>query len=252
VPEASDDMEESRPVRQPTRAGHSPGSAIEVILPNRSDWGADLAEAAFQAITAFPYAQVELPTISPVAAAIWCARLWSDRAGWAPLYLGYGGHYPKPGAGYTFRRWEERWYRWPDERGRLLRLALTSAPEADIYAGCLLRTTRSRKAGTAVGGTVAWADVDGRWTAQREVDLRRLDGLPVWQVASGHQGRHVYVRLGVEPEAPERIEVWNRRIGALLEADAGWSETKVLRLPGTLNHKPRAGRHVPTPVRWLS
>jgi hypothetical protein len=120
-----------------------------------------------------------------------------------------------------------------------------------VYAGCLLRATRSRKAGTALAGTVAWADVDGPWTGQREAALHRLDGLPVWQVASGHQGRHVYVRLGLEPEPPDRIEAWNRRIGALLDADVGWSETKVLRPAGTFNHKLRRGRRIPTPVRWL-
>ena len=211
----------------------------------------DLAEAAFQTLTAFPDAEVSLPCDPCAAAAMWTARLWGDRGGWACVYLGHGGHYPEGSSAYTFTRFEERWFRWPDDRGRLLQLALTAGSEADVYAGCLLRTTRSRKAGNALPGLVAWADVDGPWTPQRQAALDRLDGLPVWQVASGDQGRHVYVRLGVEAEAPERIEAWNRRIGALLEADAGWSETKILRLPGTFNHKPQRGRPLPVPVRWL-
>lgn len=213
----------------------------------------DLAEAAFQTLTEFPDAEVSLPCDPCAAAAVWTARLWGDRGGWACLYLGRGGHYPEGSSGYTFTRFEERWFRWPEERGRLLQLALSSGPEADVYAGCLLRAGRSRKAGNALPGLVAWADVDGPWTPHRQAALDRLTGLPVWQVASGQQGRHVYVRLGVEPEPPERIEAWNRRIGALLDADAGWSETKILRLPGTFNHKHynTRRRRLPVPVRWL-
>jgi len=224
-----------------------------MILPETHP---DLAEATHQTLTAFPDAEVSLPCDPCAAAAIWTARLWGDRSGWACLYLGHGGHYPKASSGYTFTRFEERWFRWPDDRGRLLQLALTYGPEADVYAGCLLRATRSRKAGNALPGLVAWADVDGLWTPQRQAALDRLDGLPVWQVASGNHGGHVYVRLGVEPESAERIEAWNRRIGALLDADAGWSETKVLPLPGTFNHKCQPDRAVlvrrlPVPVRWL-
>ena len=220
-----------------------------MILPETHP---DLAEAAYQTLAAFPDADVSLPCDPCAAAAIWTARLWGDRGGWACLYLGHGGHYPKGSSGYTFTRFKERWFRWPDERGRLLQVALTSGPEADVYVGCLLRATRSRKAGNALPGLVAWADVDGPWTPQRQAALDRLSGFPVWQVASGNQGRHIYVRLGVELESAARIEMWNRRIGALLDADAGWSETKVLRLPGTFNHKEsRIGRRLPVPVRWL-
>jgi hypothetical protein len=237
----------TRPASTP-RPATADDSRTEMVLLETHH---DLAEAAFQTLTAFPDAEVSLPCDPCAAAAMWTARLWGDRGGWACVYLGHGGHYPEGSSAYTFTRFEERWFRWPDDRGRLLQLALTAGSEADVYAGCLLRTTRSRKAGNALPGLVAWADVDGPWTPQRQAALDRLDGLPVWQVASGDQGRHVYVRLGVEAEAPERIEAWNRRIGALLEADAGWSETKILRLPGTFNHKPQRGRPLPVPVRGL-
>jgi hypothetical protein len=68
-------------------------------------------------------------------------------------------------------------------------------------------------------------------------------------VASG-SGRHVYMPLD-QPETPERLEGWNRRLGALLDADSGWSETKLLRLPGTYNHKPRVAGGRPVLVQWL-
>ena len=44
---------------------------------------------------------------------------------------------------------------------------------------------------------------------------------------------------------------WILLLAALLDADAGWSQTKLLRLPGTFNHKPRAAGGRPTPVVWL-
>ena len=71
----------------------------------------DLAEAAYQTLTEFPDAEVSLPCNPCAAAAIWTARLWGDRDGWACLYLGHGGHCPKGSSGYTFTRFEERWFR---------------------------------------------------------------------------------------------------------------------------------------------
>ncbi len=102
--------------------------------------------------------------------------------------------------------------------------ALAGPAHADVYAGVLLRARPSRRAGTALPGRVAWADVDGGWTAERALD---------------------------QPEPPARLEAWNRRLAVLLGADAGWSETKLLRLPGTLNHKPAASGGRPAPVEWL-
>ena len=63
-------------------------------------------------------------------------------------------------------------------------------------------------------------------------------------------GRHVYLPLG-ETVDPDRLERINRRLAVALEADDGWSRSKVLRLPGTLNHKPRPFGASSVPVRWL-
>src|SRR3712207_183144 len=91
-----------------------------------------LAEAAVQLVTAFPDAAVDVDQDDPaVQAAIWTARMWGTRRGWACLAIGHGGHYP-PGGAYTFTRFAERWYRWPDQRTRLLREALAAAPAADV------------------------------------------------------------------------------------------------------------------------
>ena len=114
-----------------------------------------------------------------------------------------------------------------------------------------LHSVLSSLAGRAApaAGPIAWADVDGPWTAQRAQALDRLGGWPTWQVHSG-SGRHLYLPLG-ELEPPARLEGWNRRLAALLQADSGWSETKLLRLPGTYNHKPRTAGGRSRLVRWL-
>jgi hypothetical protein len=176
------------------------------------------------------------------------ARLWGSREGHACLALGVDGHLSRGGR-YEFRRFVQCFHRWPVGRHRLLAQAMAAADQADVYVGVLLRSGRSRRAGTAQPGRLAWADVDGAWTIQRAQALDRLGGWPTWQVHSG-SGRHLYLPLE-DLEPPERLEGWNRRLAALLAADSGWSQTKLLRLPGTYNHKPRAAGGQSRLVRWL-
>jgi len=234
--------------RGPIHAGATSGH------PRReaSGYDVDLADAVFALGAGLPVAELAVPgdpaTGRAAAAALWMARVWGDRDGYACLCVGEGGHLGTGGR-YQFRSFRQSFHPWPARRARLLGQAMAAAPHADVYVGVLLRGRPSRRAGTALPGRVAWADVDGPWTAERAQALRRLDGHPVWQVASG-SGRHVYLPLD-QLEAPERLEGWSRRLGALLAADAGWSETKLLRLPGTYNHKPRAAGGRPVLVEWL-
>jgi hypothetical protein len=179
---------------------------------------------------------------------LWTQRLWGDQRGHACLGLGHQGHFT-PSGRYQFTRFEQRFFPWPTTADKLIQVALHARETADVYVGVLLRARPSRKRGDALGGRVAWADVDGPWTPERAAALGRLGGRTVWQVDSGG-GRHIYLPLD-DPEPPGRLEAWNRRLGALLDADAGWSETKVRRLPGTLNHKQRAHGHDSIPVRWI-
>ena len=213
----------------------------------------DLVEAAFAVGVGLPVAELVVAgdpaTARAAAAALWMARLWGDRPGFACLCVGLGGHLSQTGS-YGFDRFTQCFHRWPAGRHRLLAQAMAAADQADVYVGVLLRSGPSRRAGTAQPGPVAWADVDGPWTTQRAQALDRLGGWPTWQVHSG-SGRHLYLPLG-ELEPPARLEGWNRRLAALLEADSGWSETKLLRLPGTYNHKPRARGGRSLPVEWLS
>jgi hypothetical protein len=212
----------------------------------------ELVEAVFAVGASLPVAELTVPgddaTGRAAAAALWMARLWGDRDGHACLCLGVDGHLG-PGGGYEFRRFTQCFHRWPPGRHRLLAQAMAAADQADVYVGVLLRNGPSRRAGTAQPGRVAWADVDGAWTSQRTAALGRLGGWPTWQVQSG-SGRHLYLPLE-DLEAPERLEGWNRRLAALLDADSGWSQTKLLRLPGTYNHKPRNAGGRSRLVRWL-
>jgi hypothetical protein len=212
----------------------------------------DLVEAVFAVGAGLPVAELALPgdeaTARAAAAALWMARLWGDRDGHACVCLGVDG-YLGQGGRYQFRRFTQCFHGWPAGRHRLLAQAMAAADQADVYVGVLLRRGPSRRAGTAQPGRVAWADVDGAWTTQRARALGRLGGWPSWQVQSG-SGRHLYLPLeNLEP--PERLEGWNRRLAALLAADSGWSQSKLLRLPGTYNHKPRAAGGRSRLVRWL-
>jgi putative DNA primase/helicase len=212
----------------------------------------DLVEAAFAVGAGLPVAELAVPgdpaTGRAAAAALWMARLWGDRDGHACLGVGVDGHLT-PGGGYQFGRFTQSFHRWPAGRDRLLAQAMAAADQADVYVGVLLRSGPSRRAGTAQAGRVAWADVDGAWTTQRARALGRLGGWPTWQVQSG-SGRHLYLPLD-DLEEPERLEGWNRRLAILLAADSGWSASKLLRLPGTFNHKPRAAGGRSVPVTWL-
>ena len=212
----------------------------------------DLVEAVFAVGAGLPVAELTVAgdeaTGRAAAAALWMARLWGDRDGHACLALGVDGHLGRSGH-YQFRRFTQSFHRWPGGRYRLLTQAMAAAGHADVYVGVLLRSGPSRRAGTALAGQVAWADVDGAWTTQRARALGRLGGWSTGQVQSG-SGRHLYLPLE-DLEPPERLEGWNRRLAALLAADSGWSASKLLRLPGTYNHKPRAAGGRSRLVRWL-
>jgi hypothetical protein len=230
----------------------SPTAAWSSHAADQAGVDVELVEAVFAVGASLPVAELAVPgddaTGRAAAAALWMARLWGSREGHACLALGVDGHLSRGGR-YEFRRFVQCFHRWPVGRHRLLAQAMAAADQADVYVGVLLRSGRSRRAGTAQPGRVAWADVDGAWTIQRAQALDRLGGWPTWQVHSG-SGRHLYLPLE-DLEPPERLEGWNRRLAALLAADSGWSQTKLLRLPGTYNHKPRAAGGQSRLVRWL-
>jgi hypothetical protein len=179
-------------------------------------------------------------------AAQWCDRVWGDRRGHFFFAFGVGGHFTETGK-YDFERWIERSGRWPDDRDRFLADAIDKAAECDVYVAPYSRSNASRKKGNALPSPILYADVD-------QLDgirgfARALIGPGGLLVDSGN-GLHPYLHFPVELE-PAELEEWNRRLARVLQADAGWAENKVLRLPGTWNHKGRARGESSTPVRLL-
>lgn len=177
----------------------------------------------------------------------WVDQVWGDRRGHCHFAFGVGGHFNDSNK-YEFERWIERSGEWPRCRDQFLADAITKSAECDVYVAPYLRSNASRKKGNALPSNILYADVDS------------LDGIAGFEraligpggllVGSG-RGRHPYLRLPEELE-PTELERWNRRLARALHADAGWAENKVLRLPGTWNHKTRAQGAPSLPVALVT
>lgn len=162
--------------------------------------------------------------------------MWAGQRGYFHFAIGVGGHFAETGR-YEFDHWHERSGRWPDDQERFLAEAIAKSSECDVYVAPYLRASPSRKKGNALPSRWLYADVDEQDPHLEDV-LRQLIGPGGLLVDSG-QGRHPYSRLPESLE-PVELEQWNMRFARRLGADAGWAENKLLRLPGTFNHKPRA------------
>jgi hypothetical protein len=91
--------------------------------------------------------------------------------------------------------------------------------------------------GEVLPGTVVWIDIDDGEALER---LREFAHRPHLVVASGSGGAHAYWRL-TEEQLPAVIERANRMLCAALHGDlASTDAARIMRLPGTVNHK--AGR----------
>jgi hypothetical protein len=115
----------------------------------------------------------------------------------------------------------------------------------DVYVGCAARLrprgTRENIAATAL----LWADCDNRRSLQA---ARVFTPSPSMIVASGSPGHgHAYWAL-TEPLDLDATEHTNRRLAQTLGADVRCADaTRILRPPGTFNHK----HDPPTPVELL-
>ncbi|MDQ3381698.1 MAG: CHC2 zinc finger domain-containing protein [Actinomycetota bacterium] len=129
------------------------------------------------------------------------------------------------------------------------------ADKADIYVGV---APRIRKEGKQTGGKDAidqvqalWADCD---TSDAITMLADFVPAPTIEVASGG-GVHAYWMLDA-PVSKEQAEIGNRRLALALSADrAATDAARVLRPPGTFNHKPERmidGEPAPVTLRALT
>lgn len=174
--------------------------------------------------------------------------LFSDRQGYVAVALGIAGFFNERGT-YKFleNHWDERYFFWPTERKALISWVEANADDADVYVNPTLRIAKNRKgrAHSCSGSHYCWADVDdlSKDTARR-IDQLMTEGSFI--VESGH-GLHVYIKL-YNFVCPDVLETLNELVAAYLPADSKWSETAMLRVPGTQNQKGRAAGGSALPV----
>jgi hypothetical protein len=184
------------------------------------------------------------------AAQSWVDAVWGTREGYFSWALGVSGHFNGSGK-YEFDKWLQRdGGRWPDDRDRFLDEAIEKSAESDVYVAPYLRSSPSRKRGTALPSFRLYGDLDYVPAGQLATSAGVLVLGPGGLLVSSGRVRHVYPLLPEELE-PCELERLNQHLAYALGADAGWSETKVLRLPGTWNHKGRARGTRSWPVELL-
>ncbi len=144
-------------------------------------------------------------------------------------------------------------YRLPGRRGmgqefygiresvRAARSILDLGQRTDVYVGVAPRRERRGGRDAIERAHVLWADCD----SPEAIDaLGGFDPAPAIVVHSG-SGRHAYWPLH-EPLSPTHVERANRRLAHALGADSRATDAaRILRPPGTFNHK----RGEPQPVR---
>lgn len=114
----------------------------------------------------------------------------------------------------------------------------------DLYVGVLPRIERRGRRDSIGRGFVLYVDCD---TPRSIEALARFAPAPSLIVGSG-TGRHAYWSLAV-PVSPDVIERANRKLAQALGADSRATDAaRILRPPGTFNHK----RDEPRPVELLS
>lgn len=141
--------------------------------------------------------------------------------------------------------WQEQVFLWPHDKETLLGWA-TANRRGDVFICPALRGTKGRSKNDGAHLQWLWADVDWQDVPDdRHADVqRRIKTLSKhgFVVSSGSGDNvHLYVRLS----RVQTLDVWRRLnagLRAYLSADAKHTDNALLRLPGTINHKPAGGR----------
>jgi hypothetical protein len=110
--------------------------------------------------------------------------------------------------------------------------------ETDVYVGVLARWRAAGSVGdVAAGARVAWVDCDSPQAAAALTDFTPAPSLLVASGTPGH--RHAYWLLD-RPVTVAAVGAINRRLALVLGADLACADAaRILRAPGTLNHKAR-------------
>lgn len=170
--------------------------------------------------------------VSVAATSTYLELLFGNREGFVAVAVGSDPYWNARGT-YSHRRWQERRYRWPDDRVRLLGHAddLAGLP-CDVYVAPALRTGDQRSQGGAAGPLWVWVDLD-----QAPADADLWETLRPIVVHSGQPGHaHGYVPLTRPVDLGTHAQL-GKALAARLGGDAKWSDESLLRLPGTYNHK---------------
>ena len=111
------------------------------------------------------------------------------------------------------------------------------SPSADVYLGAAPRCRQEGTRGAVRRSHVLWVDLD---TPDAMAALESFTPEPSMVVNSG-RGRHAY--WGVSPAvSPDTLEWANRRLAHHLGGDMNATDAaRVLRPPGSINHKPSGG-----------
>jgi hypothetical protein len=149
----------------------------------------------------------------------------------------------------------------PGGGGPMRRTFFSDPVEAAEYAVSLVRdgvyasvAPRRGEVGTRAGITrllVLWADLDAKGDHTCESRLSQLMDLahhPSMVVSTG-AGLHAYWLLRTPAEGPEELELAEltmRRIALVLDGDPVHDRSRVMRIPGSYNHKYGAPRLVKT------
>jgi len=112
--------------------------------------------------------------------------------------------------------------------------------KAGIFFGVLpRRAEKTGKAEDTIAGYAAWTDLDFRdFQGGEEECIERLNGFPFQptvRVRSGH-GMHAYW-LFKEPQEPGTLVDLSARLAVALGGDNVADAARIMRLPGTTNHK---------------
>ena len=132
------------------------------------------------------------------------------------------------------------------EADRLARAVAERAQGTDVYVGCAPRSCRRGDKQAIREVWTLWVECDG---AESAAAAQRLAPAPALVIASGSGDNvHAYWPLR-EPLGPREAEVANLRLATAVGADlACFDATRILRPPGTWNHK----HSPPRPVRVVS
>ncbi len=118
------------------------------------------------------------------------------------------------------------------------------ASRTNVFVGVAAGRSRSGEKADLTSAGAVWVDLDLKPFASPSDLAAAVEGFPIPPsavVASG-SGQHLYWFLETPYRAAEHdgwpaLEAVTRGLALALQADAGWPANKLLRVPGTRNHK---------------